>query len=315
MDLKDPRVLAGMAAGLLLICLLASLIIRTSIRRRRSNRAYQAARVARLAALNALIERIMADDLAAYREVLDVNNQGHNDSWGLFVYHEYDTELSNRYQSAMRHGEQLSNYETVLASARKKMREVRAADNSDRRITCLIAFLHAMQEAHTDNTERIYEVLGLNHTKALNYLNRSIEERYEELLSDAEDGDASAFLLLDDLIRDTRTSNRGMFRGLGVTGLSRPPAATWNALVVKLFENPDLPLFERDEMKLGDVLHLAARAEASGNLVDMQLALAFHNHSGRQQSEIPDEIVAALIRKVAAHIAAKKRDSMEPRTS
>lgn len=283
--------------------LIAWVFIRAMLQEQSRHRSFLAKRAARVAELDKLIERIKRGDVLAYHEILACNS-GDN-PWFKFVWGCRDLELSARYESAMRMGEQLSNYETVLAATRKVLEEHHDNAPANDRIKSLVALLRAIDRAYPANKECIYAELGIRRSRLVNSLNRALDDHCYELLERAKRGDSSAFLLLDALIRDTRRTNYrsgSEFLGLGVAPLVRPDE--WNNLVVRLFDNPDLALFNRDEMAPGDVLHLAARAEASGSLVDMQLALAFHN-ANKQASELPGELVASLVRKVVAQLAAR----------
>lgn len=318
MDITDPRVAAAAGVALIVLALVIYAItatVRSISRRRRNRRNREALQNEKRATLTALIDRIMAGDLSAYREVLDVNNGLTDcavaDRWHTFVQYLYDRDLSERYNLAMAHGERLSNYETTSAKAIELAQGYRGSTSAEARVTYLVDLFGVLSETTHGNHRRVYDLLELTEDALAALLDQAIQARYEELLAQAkaEPGTAgtTAFLLLSSLIDDSRwrVADRhgfraaGMFDGLPVTPLTRP--AGWNELVVRHIENPGITLFERPDTHEGDILHLAAKAEASGDLVEMLLALAYHNRAGRQRSELPDELVASLIREVVAY--------------
>lgn len=301
MDLTDPRTLVLIGgAALLLVVAIAFAIVMTA-RHRKSRREYDMFRAARVAELTALLDRIMAGELDAYEEI-KAYNADTEFPWSRLA--ESDPELSRRYWAAMEQGKLLTNMSELLPELHARLDDYRAATEAAQQLDRLMQFFATLRDVMPQNIGSMYTALSTTQAAMMAALNLTIKQRHDELLRTATsktgDGGAQAFLVLRTLIDDTRWRSRrqrqGPFAGIEVAPLERPEG--WNELVVRYVQSPSLELFVHEDMPLGGVLHLAAEAERTEDLVQMLLALAFHFDAGPCDTEITEELVTSLIRKV-----------------
>lgn len=301
MDLEDPRTLVLIGGAALLLVVAIAFAIAVTARHRKSRREYDMFRAARVAELTALLDRIMAGELDAYEEIRAYNADTEF-PWSRLA--ESDPELRQRYWVAMEQGKQLANMSELLPDLHARLDDYRAATEAAEQLDRLVQFFATLRDVMPQNIGSMYTALGTTQAAMMAALNHAIKQRHDELLRTAtlhtgEHG-AQAFLALCTLIDETRWRSRrqrqGPFVGIEVAPLERPEG--WNELVVRHVENPNLELFVYEDVPMGGVLHLAANAERTQDLAQMLLALAFHFDAGPYDTEITEELVTSLIRKV-----------------